>query len=130
MIVVPPGAGIIRDLNVQLSISHSFNADLDVVLTHVASGTSAVLFTDVGNNDDGFLVQLDDASGNDIGGIADDPNDRAISGTFNPEGTALLAAFNGIDASGEWRLSITDDSVGDTGITPWLELASDALGLG
>ncbi len=33
-----------------------------------------------------------------------------MSGGFNPEGAALLSAFQGIDASGEWRLTIVDDT--------------------
>ena len=38
-----------------------------------------------------------------------------ISGTFNPEDAALLSAFDNVDASGLWRLTIMDDSGGDFG---------------
>jgi len=114
-VCVPPGAGIIRDLDVALGISHTFDADLDVTLTHLASGVSVPLFTDVGSNDDGFIIRLNDEAGFDIGTVADDPNDRAVVGSFNPEGTALLSAFDGLNASGCWALTISDDSGGDIG---------------
>ena len=36
----------IRNLTVILNLTHTFDADLDVTLTHVATGTSVTLFTD------------------------------------------------------------------------------------
>lgn len=113
-IFVSSGAGIIRDLNVGLSIAHTFAGDLDVTLTHVPTGTSVVLFTDIGGTDEGFIIRLDDEAGTDIG-TADNPNDGPVTGVFNPEGAALLSAFDGLDAAGEWRLSVSDDSAGDVG---------------
>jgi subtilisin-like proprotein convertase family protein len=106
---VPAGAGRITDLDISLNIFHTFDGDLDVTLTHVPSGISVVLFTDVGGTDEGFLIRLDDEAGTDIG-TADNPMDGAIAGTFNPEGTALLSAFDGLDASGDWTLIVTDDN--------------------
>jgi len=41
---------------------------------------------------------------------ADNPNDGIVTGTFNPEGTALVEAFDGMDVAGEWRLTIIDDN--------------------
>ncbi len=35
--------------------------------------------------------------------------------TFNPEEVAQHSVFDGLDVSGEWRLSITGDSGGDVG---------------
>ena len=116
-IQVPRSAGIIRDLDVFLGISHTFDGDLDVTLTHTSgTGTQMVeLFTDVGSNDDGFLVWLSDESSTDIGTVPDDVNDQAVVGRFNPEGTAQLSAFDGVDASGAWTLTVVDDSGGDFG---------------
>lgn len=111
-IQVAPGAGVIRDLEVSLFISHENNADLDLTLTHVASGISVVLFTDVGGTRRGFIVRLDDQFPSDIGAVGA-TGTEAVTGGFNPEDTAVLSAFNGIDASGEWRLSITDDTDND-----------------
>jgi hypothetical protein len=113
---VPAGAGIIRDLDVNLDIFHSFDGDLDVTLTHVATNTSVALFNDVGGSNEGFFVRLNDQAGTDISTATNPKLDGAISGTFNPGGAALLSIFNGEDASGEWRLTIVDDSGGDTGV--------------
>jgi len=44
-IQVPRSAGIIRDVDVVLGISHTFDADLDVDLTH-ASGTWTLTITE------------------------------------------------------------------------------------
>ncbi|MFL5327481.1 MAG: proprotein convertase P-domain-containing protein [Gemmataceae bacterium] len=114
-IFVPAGAGLVRDLDVNLSIIHSFDGDLDITLTHVATGKSIVLFNDVGASNEGFLVTLSDESGTNISTATNAKADGAISGTFTPGGAALLSDFDGEDASGEWRLTITDDSANDTG---------------
>jgi subtilisin-like proprotein convertase family protein len=114
-IFVPPGAGTVRDLEVFLAIQHTFNGDLDVTLTHVPSGLSIPLFTDVSGTDEGMVVRIDDEAGTDIGS-ADNPTDGAVFGSFNPEGSVLLSTFDGIDASGEWRLAITDDNNNDSGV--------------
>jgi subtilisin-like proprotein convertase family protein len=112
---VPRSAGIIRDLDVGLSIAHSFDSDLDVTLTHIPTGHSLALFTDCGHNDDGFIIRLSDESGTDICAVADDPNDHAVTGNLKPEAPAALGTFDGEDASGRWRLVITDDSASDSG---------------
>lgn len=111
---VPARAGVIRDLDIDLELVHAFSADLDVTLTHVPSGTSIVLFTDVGGTSDGFSVRLSDEAGIDL---ADAPatDGSPVSGTFRPESPALLSIFDGLDASGEWRLTIVDDFAGDNG---------------
>jgi subtilisin-like proprotein convertase family protein len=113
-IFVPAGGGIVRDLDLDLSLMHTFTGDLDVTLTHVSSGTSVVLFTDIGGTDEGLIIGLNDEAGTDIGS-ADNPTDGAISGTYNLEGSALLSVFDGLDATGEWVLTITDDAQNDTG---------------
>ena len=110
---VPASAGKITDLDVALSIQHTWNDDLDITLTHMATGTSVVLWTDCGSNDDGFIVLLTDG-GADICTATAPVDGAAITGIFGPEGTAL-ASFNGEDASGLWRLTITDDTTPDTG---------------
>jgi subtilisin-like proprotein convertase family protein len=112
---VPASAGKIRDLDVVLNIAHSFDGDLDVSLTHVASGTSLVLFNDVGGSNEGFMIRLNDEAGTDIGTASNPKLDGAITGTFNPQGAGLLSVFDNQDASGLWRLTVTDDSGGDTG---------------
>jgi subtilisin-like proprotein convertase family protein len=114
-IIVPPGAGIIQNLTVHLSLNHAHNADLDVTLTHLPSGTTVTLFTDVGGNSDGMIVRLRDSAGMDIDTAADPADGEPIVGTYNLDDAALLSAFNGLDASGEWVLAVVDDFAGNTG---------------
>jgi subtilisin-like proprotein convertase family protein len=114
-ITVPKSAGLIRDLDVALNIFHTFDGDLDVTLTHVPTGTSVILFQDVGGTNERFNIRLNDEAGTDISGASNPKLDGMINGTFNPGGVALLSAFDNEDASGQWRLSIADDSGGDTG---------------
>ena len=112
---VPATAGTVRDLDVSLALQHTFAADLEVRLRHVPSAVELVLFADAGHNDDGFYVRLGDEFGPDVGDHPDDPNDRPVDGTFNPQGAALLADFDGLDASGEWQLLVDDDFEGLSG---------------
>src|SRR5262249_32665214 len=110
-IFVGAGAGLIRDLDVSLNIAHTHDPDLDVTLTHVPSGISVELFTDVPSDlpgADGFVIRRSDQAGVDIGSATGTAG-AAITGLFDPEGAAVLSAFNGIDATGEWRLTIVDD---------------------
>jgi subtilisin-like proprotein convertase family protein len=111
-IIVPPGAGIIKNLIVNLSLNHANNADLDVTLVHVPSGTTVSLFSDVGGNSDGMIVRLSDSAGTDIDDAADPGDGEPIVGTYNLDDAALLSAFDGLDASGEWRLVVLDDTGG------------------
>jgi subtilisin-like proprotein convertase family protein len=112
---VPGSAGPISDLDVSVNITHSFDGDLDVTLTHVPTSKSVALWNDVGGTNEGFEIRLNDEAGTDISGASNPKVDGAISGTFNPGGAALLSTFDGDDASGQWQLQITDDSGGDTG---------------
>lgn len=104
-----PYAGVIKKLEVVIFISHTNNEDIDVSLRHTDSNsmTEIELFTDIGGDGDGIFVHLDDDAEKDIGwAMAVQIN----GGRWNPEGTATLAEFNGIDASGLWELLITDDT--------------------
>jgi len=115
---VPKSAGRITDLDIGIALFHSFDGDLDVTLTHVPTGTSVILFEDVGGTNEGFNIRLNDEAGTDIGSASNPKLDGSISGIFNPEGAALLSVFDGEDASGVWSLAITDDTASDSG-TLW-----------
>jgi subtilisin-like proprotein convertase family protein len=98
----------IEDLNVTLSITHNFVADLDVFLVS-PRGTRVELFTD-----------LPGGGANLIGTTLDDEAATAIiagagpfAGSWRPEGS--LADFDGEDPSGSWTLEITDDAGNDAG---------------
>ena len=90
------------DVNVQLTISHTRDQDLDVYLIS-PDGTRVQLFTDVGGNGDHFTGTIldDQASVSITAGAA------PFAGTYRPEGS--LAALNGKNALGTWTLEITDD---------------------
>jgi hypothetical protein len=114
-LIVPASAGKIVDLDIALSIQHTWNDDLDITLTHMSTGTSLTLWTDCGSSDDGFIVVLTDEAGTDICAATAPTAGAAITGTYHPEGVAALSAFDTEDASGRWRLTITDDTLPDTG---------------
>ncbi|MCA9070480.1 MAG: hypothetical protein KDA84_16220 [Planctomycetaceae bacterium] len=115
-IFVPPSAGVVRDLDVSISISAFRANELDVRLRHVRTGIDMFLFTDVGDTRDGLVLRIDDEAAMDAGDIPADTSDRAFFGEVNPEGTAQLSFFDGIDASGEWQLIIDDDQSGGVSI--------------
>ena len=106
-------AGTISDLNVRLNIGHTWDDDLDVFLVS-PSGTTVELFSDVGEDEDGFIdTTLDDEASTAITAGA-----APFTGAFRPVGS--LAALDGEDPNGTWRLRVRDDTSGDTGtITNW-----------
>jgi subtilisin-like proprotein convertase family protein len=101
-------SGAIRDVNVRLDISHTWDADLDVFLIS-PQGRRIELFTDVGGSGDGFSATMldDEASASVAFGAA------PFSGAFRPEGS--LSAMDGLNANGTWLLEITDDAGLDIG---------------
>jgi len=102
-----PDAGKIDDVDVVITITHQYNADLDVYLIS-PDGTEVKLFTDVG-----------DFSANFVNTILDDEADLAIdgpygrkpfapfTGRYQPEGK--LSDFDGQGIQGEWKLKVKDD---------------------
>ncbi|NQU21078.1 MAG: proprotein convertase P-domain-containing protein, partial [Candidatus Nealsonbacteria bacterium] len=97
-----PDTLIVTDVNVELSIAHTWNEDLDVYLIG-PDNTRVRLFTDVGDDTENFF-----------GTILDDEADVSITagtgpftGSFRPEGS--LGNFDGKDARGTWTLEVTDD---------------------
>ncbi len=99
----------ITDVNVgPISITHTYDSDLDVFLISPSS-TSVELFTDVGGSGNNFTdTILDDEAANPI-----TSGSAPFTGTYRPEG--LLSALDGEGSSGTWELRITDDQGLDTG---------------
>jgi subtilisin-like proprotein convertase family protein len=114
--ILPPGKTVISeievtddypigDLNVRLSITHTYVSHLDAFLTG-PDGQRIELFTAVGGSDDHFEnTVLDDQ--------ADYPINKArapFKGNYQPQGLAKrqpgLAAFNGTSVNGVWQLVI------------------------
>ncbi|MBI3962351.1 MAG: proprotein convertase P-domain-containing protein [Deinococcus sp.] len=126
VITVPAAAcpagqqGLVEDLNVTLDISHTFDGDLDVILT--APNTASVsLFTSVGNSAAGFQVTLDDEATFPISHLQPDgcgglPGPSSCEGTFQPEPPFVLSTFDGINPEGDWTLRVEDGAISDIGI--------------
>ena len=91
----------IKDLNVQLDISHTRVSDLRVFL-YAPEETKVELFSAVGGKGDSFTDTVfdDEATTSVTVGAA------PFIGTFRPEGD--LSLFEGLDVAGEWRLEVQD----------------------
>jgi subtilisin-like proprotein convertase family protein len=112
--IVAPAGAVVADVNVTLTVTHTWAGDLDVTLV----------------SPDGFRVLLSSGNGGGptTGGQAyinttfDDSAFRAITsffarppytGSFRPE--SQLSQFNGRAINGDWRLEVRDVSTGDVG---------------
>jgi CSLREA domain-containing protein len=99
---------VISDVNVTLSIDHTFNGDLSVHLIS-PSGTRVELFSDVGAGSNNFTeTVLDDEALDDF-----TEGSAPYTGTFRPLGQ--LSDFVGEDPNGTWQLQIEDTTINDIG---------------
>jgi subtilisin-like proprotein convertase family protein len=98
----------ITDVNVGITIPHTYTADLDIFLTSPA-GTVVELSTDNGGSADDYIDTIFDqeASNPIISGAA------PFTGSFVPEGD--LSVLYGESSAGTWTLSVTDDAGQDGG---------------
>lgn len=98
----------VTDVNVKLSLTHTFDGDLSAYLIG-PTGAKVELFSGVGGSGMNFTnTILDDGASTSIASGA-----APFTGAFRPEGT--LATFNGLDANGPWSLQVVDNFTGDTG---------------
>jgi Zn-dependent metalloprotease/subtilisin-like proprotein convertase family protein len=99
----------ITNLNIRdMRGSHSFMGDLTFTLTSPA-GTSITLFDGAScSGEDGIDIEFDDEASQTVG-----CGDWLSGGAFRPH--QALAAFNGQNANGDWRLVITDGFPQDEG---------------
>ncbi|MDE0887114.1 MAG: proprotein convertase P-domain-containing protein [Myxococcota bacterium] len=124
----------ILNLEVLVQISHSWVGDLKVTLSHVETGTTAVLIDRPGSPASSSFG----CSGDDIDAtLADDASlpaedecasgSPAIAGFLLP--TETLAVFNGEDIAGTWTLTVYDLGLGVSGtLDAWtLELNDPPL---
>jgi subtilisin-like proprotein convertase family protein len=98
----------IGDLDVNLSINHTYDEDLAVRLI-APDGTPVQLFAGVGREFNNFTnTRLDDGAATAITAGA-----APFNGTFRPQG--LLADFVGKSARGTWTLEVRDTATQDMG---------------
>jgi len=105
--------GVVTDVNVTLTISHTWDQDLSVFLT-APDGTVVQLFSGLGGSFDNFTnTTLDDEAGASI-----TTGSAPFTGTFRSQG--LLSAFDGGNANGVWVLDVGDAFSADGGaINSW-----------
>jgi uncharacterized delta-60 repeat protein len=145
-LTVPAGLGTISNLRVVLhEFSHVFPADVDVLLVG-PTGQTLMLMSDVGGGYpgvSGVTLTFSDEGAALSGNFGADyvpttgtykPTDVGSDDTFGapappgPYGSAL-AAFNGTDPQGEWRLFVVDDVGIDAGsISGWSLIISSGGG--
>lgn len=124
--------------SVSIGLTHTFVGDLIATLTHVPTGTTIDLFNRVGRDGSGFgsssnlngtYTFTNLASYGPLNTLRDavaGQNDSfdVPSGFYNPTTsfsvgtepvTNLNTAFDGLNVSGIWRLTISDNAGGDTG---------------
>lgn len=113
---------IVSDVDVGLVVSHTWQGDLHVELRHLPSGRAAVLVDRPGAPQQFFGFSADNF-GDPVAGVpfwSDDegptPYDVpfvAVPGIASPTGawqpdTSPLSSFDGIDATGAWRVTLID----------------------
>jgi subtilisin-like proprotein convertase family protein len=102
-----PTAGSIADLNVRVDITHTWDEDLDISLSH--AGTTVDLSSDNGTDGDDYAGTTFD----DEAAIAISAGSPPFTGSFRPDGS--LGAFDGQDTGGQWTLKVADDTGQDSG---------------
>ena len=106
--------GAIKDVNLTLNITHTWDADLSAALV-APDGTRVQLFSGVGGSGDNFInTTLDDQAATPLA-FGSPP----FSGKFRPQGR--LSTFNGLSAIGQWTFEVSDNALGDSGVlNSWL----------
>ncbi|MFC4634286.1 proprotein convertase P-domain-containing protein [Dokdonia ponticola] len=102
--------GVDADIdNVTINITHSFVGDLDISLVS-PEGTTLDLSSDNGAGGNNYsMTEFRDGAPNIT------TSGAPFTGSFQSEGGTFATTFNGESVSGDWLLSIFDDSTGDTG---------------
>ncbi len=100
--------GLVSDVNVNLTLHHTFDSDL--VITLIApNGTQVTLASKNGGSANNFISTVfDDQAASSITSAA-----APFTGTFRPTGS--LATLNGIDPNGVWKLQVADVVRRDSG---------------
>jgi|GEM_PF-1570122 len=111
-------AFIVGDVDVDLSVTHTWVGDLTVILTHL--GTTVTVLDQPGvplsqfgcGNDNYNDIILDDEGG---GGPIEDACAANLSSPPNYTPNNPLSAFDGMNAAGDWVINIYDNVSQDSG---------------
>ncbi len=122
-LVISGTSATISDLNVRLSISHTYVGDLDIILTG-PDGTVIRLINQCGASGDDFTnTVFDDEAPASITTIV--AANAPFTASYRPE--QALSAFDGHLISGEWRLRVRDSVDLDTGaLLSWSLIFGDS----
>lgn len=108
----------IADLQIDVSIAHTFVGDLEVSITSPA-GTTVVLHDNAGGDDENI-----DVTYWEVGDFNQAPYDCGCY--LRSSGPGSLLDFNGESSQGDWTLTIVDGGAGDSGtLVSWCVRAYD-----
>jgi subtilisin-like proprotein convertase family protein len=130
--IVVPDSFSITDITVTLNnLTHAYIGDLIATLTHVDTGTTVSLFNRIGRVSSGTgdgsnfngTYSFNDAFTGNIWTVADSGEDDfdIPSGNYFPTGAdsstlvPMLTSLGGSQTAGDWRLTISDNGLSDTG---------------
>ena len=116
--------GTIGDVNVSVRLNHTFDGDLLLRLI-APDGTEVNLANNRGGAGDNFGAGANDCSGtptvfDDSAGSPIGSGVAPFAGTFRPENP--LAALNGKEMNGTWKLRVTDTAALDVGTVGCVQL--------
>ncbi|MCB9853815.1 MAG: proprotein convertase P-domain-containing protein [Phycisphaerales bacterium] len=133
-----PDSFTIGDVDVEIDISHTWVGDLTVSLTHVNSGASATLVmrpTATGGGfcpDNDLNMTLDDegTGGSSNSQCIGDFGDLTTYPSSPPSFTPItpLSVFDGLNAAGDWTLTVIDGQAGDAGVINSWTVLIDGIG--
>jgi T5SS/PEP-CTERM-associated repeat protein len=122
-----PDFFFVDDLDIDLVINHTHVGDLCVSITH--NGTTVDIIQEIGNANAGCNHAFFGCSSNNLNVVLDDegtggaldslpcPGNTNPFPTSPPNYTPLnpLSAFDGMDASGDWTINVSDTEAADLG---------------
>ncbi len=105
----------IQDLDCRVEITHTFIGDLDVTLADPSGATVVQLHNSAGSASDNIRAIFDDEGRDYNPPFADGDH-------MQPSGPGSLADFDGLDANGDWTLTVVDNFNGEDGTLEEWEL--------
>ncbi|HIP27886.1 MAG TPA: hypothetical protein EYG82_01775 [Sulfurovum sp.] len=108
-----PISSTITDVLLEISIDHTWRADLDITLTS-PSGTIVNITRYNGGNSDNLYVEFNDTT-TDISIVDDNSNHTLPVVPRKPEQLFSSTSVIGEDSLGIWTLTVCDDAGADTG---------------